>query len=174
MKKIAILSILFLLVSGYLSAQQQKIMFIDTETILSKIPTYKNAQDQLDQLSKEYQKTVEARFAEVEKLYKSYQADMVLLSDDMKTKREEEIVAKEKDAKELQKKYFGQSGELFQKRQALVKPIQDEIYTAVKELASEGNFTAVIDVAGNATVLYLDPKFDKSNDVLEKLGYKNK
>lgn len=151
----------------------QKFAYIDTEYILNNIPAYKQAQDQLDKLSEGWQREVENMYAEVDKMYRDYQAEKVLLTEEMKKKREEEIMNKEKAAKELQKKYFGQDGALFKKRDELIKPIQDEIYKAVKELATEGGYAIIFDSSAGASILYTDPKLDKSDAVLQKLGYKN-
>ncbi|MBI4646318.1 MAG: OmpH family outer membrane protein [Bacteroidia bacterium] len=150
----------------------QKFAFVDTEYILSNIPAYQAAQDQLDQLSVQWQKEIEGIYAEIDKLYKDFQAEKVLLTEEMRVKREEEIVVKEKQAKDVQKKYFGKEGELYKKRQELVKPLQDEVYNAVKELATEGNYDVIFDTAGGANMLYTNAKYDRSDEVLQKLGYK--
>ena len=169
-KLILILSVFFISLSyGF----AQKYAFVDTEYILGNIPAYESAQDQLDQLSVEWQKEIENIYAEIDKMYKDFQAEKVLLTEEMKRKREDEIINKEKEAKEVQKKYFGREGDLYKKRQELVKPIQDEIFNAVKEIAIEGNFAVIFDTAGSVSMLYTDPKYDKSDKVLEKLGYKN-
>src|ERR1035437_3172935 len=138
----------------------QKFAFVDSEYILSNIPSYKSAQDQLDKISNEWQKEIEGKYAEIDKMYKNFQSEKVLLTDEMKTKREDEIVKKEQDVKDLQKKYFGKDGMLFKKRQELVKPIQDEVYNAVKELAVEQGFAVIFDTASNPGVLYSNPKND--------------
>ncbi len=152
----------------------QKYAFVDTEYILNNIPTYESAQDQLDQFSVNWQKEIEALYAEIDKMYKDFQAERVLLSDEMKTKRENDIIKKEKEVKDLQKKYFGKDGDLYKKRQELIKPIQDDIFNAVKEIAEERNYAVIFDTAaGGMSMLYTDPKYDKSDEVLEKLGYKN-
>ena len=151
----------------------QKYAFVDTEYILNNIPAYKAAQDQLDQTSAEWEKEIGDMYAEVESLYKAYQNDAILLTQEMKKRREDEIVNKEKEAKDLQNKYFGREGELFVKRQELIKPIQDEIYNAVKELAVEGNYAVIFDTSGSLSMLYTNPRYDLSDDILEKLGYKN-
>jgi len=171
MKKYILFGLIAFLAVG--TGMAQKYAFVDTEYILNNIPSYKAAQDQLNQLSVNWEKEVKAKFDEVEKLYKAYQNDAVLLTREMKKKRENEIVNKEKAAKDLQNKYFGPEGSLFQKRQELVKPIQDEIYNAVKELAVEGNYAVIFDTAGSVSMLYTNPRYDLSDDVLEKLGYKN-
>lgn len=169
-KLILILSVFVISLS---SSFAQKYAFVDTEYILGNIPAYESAQDQLDQLSVEWQKEIESIYAEIDKMYKDFQAEKVLLTEEMKRKREDEIINKEKEAKEVQKKYFGREGDLYKKRQELVKPIQDEIFNAVKEIAIEGNFAVIFDTAGSVSMLYTDPKYDKSDKVLEKLGYKN-
>ncbi|HEY9124254.1 MAG TPA: OmpH family outer membrane protein [Bacteroidales bacterium] len=151
----------------------QKFAFVDTEYILSNIASYKTAQDQLDKLSENWQKEVEAAFAEIDKMYKNYQAEKVLLTEEMKKRREEEIMAKEKEAKDLQKKYFGQDGALFKKREELIKPIQDEIAKAIREFAVDGGYAVIFDSSAGASMLYTDPKMDKSDAILQKLGYKN-
>ncbi len=171
MKKIALtLSALILSMGVGLS---QKYAFVDTEYILSNIPTYKAAQDQLDQLSKEWEEEISVMYAEVEKMYRDYQSEEVLLTQEMKRKREDEIITKEKEVKDLQNKYFGREGDLFQKRQELIKPIQDEVYNAVKEIAVEGNYAVIFDTSSGPSLLYTNPRYDLSDDVLEKLGYKN-
>ena len=150
----------------------QKYAFIDTEYIMENIPAYKAAQDQLDQLSGQYQKELESMHAEVEQMYNDFQAESVLLSEDMKRKREDVIISKEKDYKTLQRKYFGPNGDLFQKRQGLVKPIQDDIFNAVQEISNDGSYAVIFDKAGGTTLFFTNPKFDLSDQVLQKLGYK--
>jgi outer membrane protein len=170
MKKIIII-IGIIMISA--STFAQKFAYIDTDYILNNIPSYKSAQEQLDKLSGTWQKEVEDMYAEIEKMYKSYQSEKVLLTEEMKKRREDDIMNKEKEVKELQKKYFGENGSLFKKREELVKPIQDEIYKAVKEMAIEGGYSVIFDSSAGATMLYSDPKFDKSDAILQKLGYKN-
>jgi outer membrane protein len=150
----------------------QKMAYVDTEYILENIPAYTAAQNQLDQLSSQYQKELESIHADIEQMYKDYQAESVLLSDDMKRKREDVIVTKEKDYKQLQKKYFGPNGDLFKKRQGLVKPIQDDVFNAVQEISNEGSYAIIFDKAGGTTLFFTNPKFDLSDQVLQKLGYK--
>ncbi len=171
MKK-AIVSIL-ILATAFVSGMAQKYAFVDTEYILSNIPSYKAAQDQLDKLSDEWQKEVEAKYAEIDKMYKDYQTEKVLLTQEMQTKRENAIIDKEKEAKQMQNDYFGQDGELFKKREELVKPIQDEIYNAVKDIATENGYAVIFDSASGPTMLYTNPRYDVSDEVLRKLGYKN-
>jgi outer membrane protein len=154
-------------------ASAQKYAFVDTDYILNNIPAYKAAQEQLDKFSVDWQKEVEAKYSEIEKMYKDYQAERVLLSEDMRRQREESIVNKEKEAKELQKTYFGQDGALFKKRQELIQPIQDEIYKAIKDLATENGYAVVFDSSSGTTMIYTNPRYDMSDEVLQKLGYKN-
>jgi len=173
MKKTMFILAAIILSVGIASAQSQKMGYVDTDYILKNIPAYQAAQAQLDKISADWQKEIENVYTQVDKMYKDFQSEKVLLTEEMKTKRENEIVAKEKEAKDLQKKYFGKDGDLFKKRQELVKPIQDEVFNAIKEIAVQGNFAIIFDTAGNANMLYTDPKLDKSDDVLKKLGYKN-
>ena len=169
-KLISLLGIMFL-AAGITTAQ--KYAFVDTEYILNRIPSYKAAQDQLDKLAADWQTEVETAYGEIEKMYEDFQTEKVLLTEEMKVRKEEEIIKREKEVKQLQQKYFGRDGTLFSKRQELIKPIQDELYNAVKEIAVEGNFAVIFDTASGANMLYTNPKYDKSDDVLEKLGYKN-
>lgn len=150
----------------------QKFAFVDSDYILKKIPSYKSAQDQLDKLSEQYQKEIEERYAEIDKMYQGYQAEKVLLTEDMKKKREDEIITKERQTKELQMKYFGREGMLFKKREELVKPIQDQVFNAVKEIAVEGGYAVIFDSSASPNMLYTNPRHDKSEEVLQKLGYK--
>lgn len=151
----------------------QKYAFVDTEYILNNIPSYKAAKDQLDKISEEWQKEIETKYTEIEQMYKDYQAEKVLLTDEVQKKREEDIIEKERTVKELQNTYFGQEGSLYKKRQELIKPIQDEIYKAVKDIATEGGYAVIFDTSSGPTMLYTNPRYDVSDEVLEKLGYKN-
>ena len=152
----------------------QKIGYVDSDYILSHIPEYKAAQAEMDKTSVDWQKEIEAKYSEIDKLYKIYQAESVLLTDDMKKKRENEIINKEKEVKELQKSRFGVDGELFKKRMELVKPIQDKIYSAVKQVAERGGLAFIFDKAGQVSLLYSNNKYDKSEDVLTFMGYNKK
>ncbi len=171
MKKIIVAS--FLTLCFAVTGIAQKFAFVDTDYILTSIPSYQSAQDQLDLMAKEWQEEVEVVYNEIERLYKEYQAEKVLLTEEMKQKREEEIIQKEREVKDLQKKYFGPEGDLFKKRQELIEPIQNDIFNAVKEIATDGNFGVIFDASGGTNMLYSDPKYDKSDLVLEKLGFKN-
>jgi outer membrane protein len=169
MKKIILLTAV-ILAFGF-TASAQKYAYVNTDYILDNIPEYADAQTQLDELSVLWQKEIEAKFAEIDKLYKSFQNEAVLLPDDMKKKREDDIMKKEKEAKDLQKKRFGKDGDLFKKRQELVKPIQEKVYNAIEEIAGAENYATVFDKANNATLIYSNPKYDISEQVLDKLGY---
>jgi outer membrane protein len=169
MKKTGIILVSFLLVSLAMSAQ--KIALVDMEYILKKIPAYEMANDQLSQVSKKWQAEVDVLSKEAKDLYTKYQSEMVYLSDELKTKREEEILAKEKAAAELKKSYFGSEGELFKKRQSLLTPIQDEIYNAIKTLSDEKGYTLILDRATGDNIIFASPKMDISDEVLQKLGY---
>jgi len=170
MKKL-MLSFLLLL-SGTIAAVAQRYCIIDSKYILEKVPDYKNAQEKLDVLSKTWQTEVDNRMADIDRLYKSYQAERAMLSDEVRKKREDEIVSKEKAAKDLQKKYFGYEGDLFKKRQELVKPVQDRVYNAVQKLTQQKGYDLVLDKAGGVTLFYADPKLDRSDDVLKLMGIK--
>tara|TARA_R110001592_G_scaffold32788_2_gene114495 strand:+ start:7330 stop:7875 length:546 start_codon:yes stop_codon:yes gene_type:complete len=154
------------------TASAQRFAYVDTEYILSNIPEYKEAQEELDKLSIEWQKQLERRYSEIDKMYKNYQAEQILLTEDMKIKREEEIIKKEKEAKEYQKLKFGVEGELFQKRQELVKPVQDKVYQAVQDVANISSLDIVFDKSSGLTVLFSNAKYNKSDAVLKKMGYK--
>lgn len=163
------LTTIFLLALG---TSAQKYAFVDSDYILENIPAFTAAQEQLDQLSSQYQKELESMHAEIEQMYNDFQAESVLLSEDMKRKREDVIISKEKDYKQLQRKYFGPSGDLFKKRQGLIKPIQDDIFNAVQEIAKDGAYAVIFDKSGGTTMFYTNPKYDLSDQVLQKLGYK--
>ena len=171
MRKNLLMTILLSVVC--IAANAQKFALIDMEYILKNIPAYERANEQLNQISKKWQSEVEAVALEAQTLYKNYQSEAVFLSEEQKIKKEEEIVAKEKSAQELKRKYFGPEGELYKKRESLMAPIQDEIYTAVKEISDAKGYSAVIDRASAASIIYASPKIDISNEVLVKLGYAN-
>ena len=151
----------------------QRYAYVNTEYILNNIPAYKAAQEKLDQLSYEWQQELETRKKELDEMEKEFQSEKVLLTDEMKKRRQQEINKKREQIQKLQRKYFGPEGELYQKRQELVKPIQEEVYTAIETLASRGNYAVIFDAAGKSNMLYTDPNYDKSDDVLQELGYKN-
>lgn len=169
MKKI-FLGLCFFFATATIANAQSKYCVIDSKYILEKISDYKDAQTKLDNISKTWQDEIDAKMAEVERMYKGYQAEKPMLSEDMRLKRQDEIVAKEKEAKDLQKQRFGYEGDLFKKRQEFVKPIQDRVFNAVQKMASSKGYDAVFDKAGGVTLFYADPKLDKSDEVLKVLG----
>lgn len=168
MKKILLAMLMLLSGSGIWA---QKFALVDLEYILKNIPAYERANEQLNQVSKKWQAEVEALTTEAETLYKNYQSEAVFLSEEQKTKREEAIVAKEKEAAELKKKYFGPEGELYKKRESLMAPIQEEIYTAIKDISDQKGYGLILDRASDAGIIFASPKIDISNEVLTKLGY---
>ncbi len=166
--RLAVIAMMLLASSSF----AQKYAYVNSQYILDNIPEYKAAQQQLDNVSLQWQKEIEDRYAIIDKLYKTYQAEQVLLTEEMKKRRQDEINTKEKDVKELQKQRFGFEGDLFKKKQELVKPIQDKIYNAVKKLAQDGSFATIFDKSSDLVMLYTNPKYDKSDDILLALGYK--
>lgn len=166
--------ILLLMLSwSTVTVRAQKFALVDMEYILKKIPAYERANEQLNQVSKKWMAKVDALNTEAQTLYKNYQSEAVFLSNDQKTKKENEIVEKEKEAAELRKKYFGPDGELFKKRQSLITPIQDEIYNAIKDISNSKGYSLILDRASDAGIIFASPKADISNEVLSKLGYSN-
>ncbi len=172
MKKI-VFTFAICLVMGF-AANAQKYACVSTEYILSNIPEYDEAQKKLDQYSIDWQKEIESKFQEIDKLYKSYQSEEYLLPEDLKIKRQDEIIAKEKEAKDLQKKRFGSNGDLEQKREELMKPIQDKVYNAIEKYATSKGYAMIFDKSGDATVLYVGEKYDLSDDILQSMGYGTK
>lgn len=154
-----------------ITANAQKYALIDMEYILKNVPAYERANEQLNQVSKKWQAEVEALNIEASTMYKNYQNEVVFLSQEQKKAKQEAIMNKEKEASELKKKYFGPEGELFKKREALMGPIQDEIYNAVKEVSDLRGYSLVLDRASNSGIIFGSPKIDISNEVLKKLGY---
>ena len=165
--------LLCLLMTMGAQAMAQKFALVDMEYILKNIPAYERASEQLNQVSKKWQAEVDALTEEAQTLYKNYQSEAVFLSAEQQTKKEEEIVAKEKEAAELKKKYFGPEGELFKKRESLMAPIQDEIYNAVKDISDSKGYSLILDRASDTGIIFASPKVDISNEVLAKLGYSN-
>lgn len=150
----------------------QKYAYVNTQYILDNMTEYKTAQQQLDNLSLNWQKEIEDKYAIIDKLYKSYQAEQILLTEEMKKKRQDEITTKEKDVKDLQKQRFGYEGDLFKKKQEIVKPIQDKVFNAIKKLATDQSLAVVFDRSSDLIMLFANPKYDKSDDILLALGYK--
>ena len=162
---------MMLAVFAAVGAQAQKYALVDMEYILKNIPAYERANEQLNQQSKRWQGEIEEIMQEAETLYKKYQSESAFLSDALRAKREEEIIAKEKQASELKRSYFGPTGELYKKRESLMAPIQDEVYNAVKEICETKKYTMVIDKSSSASIVYVSPSIDISREVLVKLGY---
>ncbi|MCM1336748.1 MAG: OmpH family outer membrane protein [Candidatus Amulumruptor caecigallinarius] len=169
MKKIIIA--LFVALIGAASAQAQKFAMVDMEYILKNVPAYEMANEQLNQLSLRWQKELETAATEAQTAYKNYQNEKVFLTDAVQKQREEEIIKKEKAAAELRNKYFGPEGELYKRRQNLLKPIQDDVYNAIKKVAQERGYLAIFDRASAQDVIFASPKIDVSAEVLAKLGY---
>ena len=148
----------------------QKIVYVDSEYIMANIPEYADAQEQLESLSVKWQKEIKTLYDKVSEMYSKYQTEMVLLSEDQKHAREQEIINKEQEAKNLQMQYFGAEGQLYQKRSELIQPIQEKIYTAMNELAQQKNYAFIFDLASGTSVLWASDKNDVSDDVLDQLG----
>jgi len=165
-------SLIFLFIIGITGfAQAQKFAYVDTDYILKNIPEYNMAQKQLDELSKQYQAEIEEKVAEVERLYKAFQTDAILLPADLKKQREEEILTKEKALSQLKRDRFGRDGDLFKKRQELVAPLQDKVFNAIKAYAEQKGLSIIFDKASGPTMLYANEKLDKSDDILQSMGY---
>ncbi len=161
----------FLLAIFSISGMAQKFALVDMEYILKNVPAYERANEQLNQVSKKWQAEVEALNTQAATMYKNYQNEVVFLSKEQKTAKQEEIMQKEKEAAELKKKYFGPEGELFKKRESLMSPIQEEIYNAVKEISELRGYSLVLDRASDSAIIFGSPKIDISNEILQKLGY---
>ncbi len=170
MKKIVVAA-LFLLTLGA-AAHAQRYAIVDTKYILDKMPEYKDAQKKLDAFSEQWQKEIEARQGELDKMYKDFEAEQVMLDDVLKKKREDQIFNKEKETRELQRQRFGFEGDLFKKRQELVKPVQDKVYNAIQKIAVARQYDFILDKSEGITVIFADPKLDRSEDVLKELGVK--
>ena len=168
MKKYFLLFALLGIVSSNVIAQ--KYAFIDTKYILSQMPDYTDAQKEIDDLAEKWQKDVEKKYNEIQSKYKSFQEEEILLPEETKKIRLDEIMELEVKAKELQKKRFGVEGDLFKKRKELIDPIQDKIYKAVKELSKDNNYSFILDKSKNSNIIYADPKYDKSDAVLRKIN----
>jgi outer membrane protein len=170
MKKFLLLTVFALGLAAYAHAQRYAV--IDMKYILDKMPEYKQAQKQLDDIAAGWQKEIENLQHDLDKMYKDYDAEQVMLSDDLKKKREDQLYLKEKALKDLQRQHFGFEGDLFKKRQELVKPIQDKVYNAVQKLAVDRGYDFILDKSEGITVIFADPKLEKSDDVLKALGVK--
>ncbi len=150
----------------------QRYAVIDSKYILEKLPDYKNAQQKLDQFSEQWQQEIDNKSAQLDKMYKDFDAEQVMLSDELKKKREDELFNMEKELRDLQKKRYGYEGDIFKKRQELIKPIQDKVYNAVQRLAVSKLYDFILDKSEGITVIFADPKLDRSDDVLRELGVK--
>jgi len=170
MKKLTI--VLFLTVLSSLSLFAQRYAVIDSKYILDKMPEYKDAQTKLDQFSTLWQQEIDQKQMLMNKMVKDYEAEQIMLPDNLKKKREDEIFNKEKELRDLQRKRFGFEGDLFKKRQELVKPVQDKLYNAVQKLALEKQYDFILDKSEGITIIFADPKLDKSEDILKSMGIK--
>ena len=170
--KVLIKTTLLLAFSAIFSLQvsAQKFAYVDSEYILSQLPAYKSAQAELNEISKQWQEEIDAQFAEVDKMYKQYQAEKVIMTKDVQTKRENEIIEKERAAKKFQNDKFGYEGELFKKRAELVKPLQDKVYEAINKIAKSNGLDFIFDKSGDMLMLVANSKYDRSGEVLEELG----
>ena len=166
-KLILLSSILLLSINGY----AQKFAYVDTDYILTKVPEFVQAEEKINEFSKQWQSEIEAAYQDVEQMYRTYQSEQVLLTAEMKIKREESIIEKEKSVQTLQQKYFGTQGDLYKKRQDLIKPIQDRIFDAVQQLAATNKYSIIFDASSDLIMLYSNPDLDKSDKVLELMGY---
>jgi outer membrane protein len=169
MKKFAFILAIMLIATV---SHAQRFAYIDSDYIMENIPEYRAAEDELSRLSIQWQNEIEKVFADVDKMYRDYQAESPLLPEEIRRRREDAIIQKEKDAKELQMKRFGQDGDLFKRRQALVKPIQDRVSDALDDIAKRQNYAMIFDKAGGASLVFADPRYDLSDEVLQKLGYR--
>ena len=164
--------LVFGLLGSVTTTQAQRYGIVDTKYILDKMPEYKEAQKKLDQFSIQWQKEIDDKQALLDKMYKDFDAEQVMLSDELKKKREDELFVREKELRDLQRKRFGFEGDLFKKRQELVKPIQDKVYNAIQKIAVNRAFDFILDKSEGITVIFADPKLDRSEDVLKELGVK--
>lgn len=172
MKKILVTFTTLLLLST-VAVAQQRYAIIDTKYILSKIPEYRDADKKLQLVGEQWQKEIDDKQAILDKMYKNYEAEQVMLTDELRKKREDELFVKEKEIRDLQKKRFGYEGDLFKERQKLVKPIQDKVYNAIQKIAVARVYDFILDKSEGITVIFADPKLDKSDEVLRELGIKN-
>jgi outer membrane protein len=155
-----------------IAGMAQRYAIVDTKYILEKMPDYKTAQQKLDQFSEQWQKEIDDKQSGLDRMYKDYEAEQVMLSDELKKKREDELFLREKEVRELQRKRFGFEGDLFKRRQELVKPVQDKVYNAIQKIAAARLYDFILDKSEGITVIFADPKLDKSEDVLKELGIK--
>lgn len=166
------LLVVLIVVLGTLGVQAQRYGIVDTKYILERIPEYKEAQKKLDQFSQQWQKEIDDKQTALDKMYRDFEAEQVMLSDELKKKREDELFVREKEIRDLQRKRFGFEGDLFKRRQELVKPIQDRVYNAIQKIAVNRSYDFILDKSEGITVIFADPKLDRSEDVLKELGVK--
>ncbi len=171
MKTTKTLFLLIVILMTSIGTYAQKFAYVDSDYILSKMTEFAQAEEKIDDFSKEWQSEIESAYEEVEQMYRDYQSEQVLLTSEMKTKREEAIIEKEKSVQSLQQKYFGNNGDLYKKRQDLIKPIQDRIFDAVRQLAASNKYSIIFDASSDLIMLYSNPDLDKSDKVLELMGY---
>lgn len=167
-----LLTTVALVIAITVTVQAQRYAIVDTKYILDKMPEYKEAQGNLDKVSEQWQKEIDGKQSALDKMYKDYEAEQVMLSEELRKKREDEIFVREKEVRDLQRKRFGFEGDLFKKRQELVKPVQDKVYTAIQKIAAARMYDFILDKSEGITVIFADPKLDKSEDVLKELGVK--
>ncbi|MCR6719360.1 MAG: OmpH family outer membrane protein [Chitinophagaceae bacterium] len=168
MKKIVWLAIIGILFSASINAQKYAI--IDTRFILDRMPEYKTAQKQLDDIAAGWQKEIDEKQAALDKMYRDFDAEEVMLSEELKRKRQDQLFLKEKEVRDLQRQRFGFEGDLFKKRQELIKPVQDRVYNAVQKISTQRGYDFVLDKSEGITIIFADPKLDKSEDILKELG----
>ncbi len=153
------------------SAHAQRFVYVDTDYILENIPDYQTAQKRIDQITEDWRAEIDQKYQEIEKLYKAYQAEQILMPEDMKVKKQQEIEDKEKAVRDLQKQRFGYEGDLFKKKQELIKPIQDKIYNEIQKMATEKTYDFVFDKSSGVNMLFASPKYDKSDEIIRALGF---
>lgn len=169
MKRLTLTLLCAFFMSGFLYAQ--RFAYVDTDYILDNIPEYANAQKKIDNIAEDWRKEIDKKYKEIDELYKAYQAEQVLMPEEMKIEKQNEIERKEEEVKELQKRKFGYEGELFQQKQELVKPIQDKVYNEIQKLATTKSLDFIFDKASGISMLFANPKFNMSDDILKELGY---
>jgi outer membrane protein len=170
--KLKIILLLTITLIAASSMQAQRYAFIDTDYILEQIPAYQEAQAEIDAQAEKWQKQIQARYDEIEKMYTAYKGEQVLLTPDMKKVKEQEIIQKEKDAKDFQKQKFGVEGDLFKLRQELIKPIQESVFEAVQKMAEQKSYAVIFDkAASSSAIIYASPKYDQSEEILQRLGF---
>jgi len=171
MKRILCIAFGLLLIAVTVNAQKYAI--IDTKYILDRMPEYKQAQKQLDDVAAGWQKEIDSMQANLDRMYKDYDAEQVMLSEELRKKREDQLFQKEKNLRDQQRKRFGFEGDLFNKRKELIKPVQDKVYNAVQKIATQRGYDFILDKSEGITIIFADPKLDKSEDILRELGVKN-